>query len=320
MTKYRWGIVGTGGIAAAMVNTLREMADTKVVAVASPTPGRAGSFAASHDIPSSVTSVEALGTLDIDVAYIGSSNHRHFGDATTLLEAGIAVLCEKSLATTAFEADRMVATARQQGVFLMEAMWMRFVPMWDRLADLIGNGAIGPLRLVRADFGIRAEDDPTRRWFNPGHGGGALLDVGIYPVSFAVGLAGVPISIEAVGTMTNTGVDGQLGMVFRHDHDVISVLDCSFVADTPIGAVVSGPRGRIVLDPPFHHSPRLALWKARNQTEVFDVGYTGSGYRFEVEEVHRCLAAGLTESTVRPLDDTRDVMRVLDSVRFAAFG
>ena len=180
------------------MRTLREIEGAEVVAVASPTPGRADAFAAEWDIGVACPSVAALADTDIDVAYIGSANHRHPGDAAALLDAGIPTLCEKPLATTAYEASEMIQLARSKGVFLMEAMWMRFLPFWDRLVGLLDDGAIGPLRMIRADFGIRAETDPTRRWFNPAQGGGALLDVGIYPVSFAMGLAGGEPALTAV--------------------------------------------------------------------------------------------------------------------------
>lgn len=320
MAKYRWGIVGTGGIATAMAKTLRDMPDAEVVAVASPTPGRAEAFAAEFDIPQATISVEQLVGLDIDVAYIGSSNHRHPADVATLLTAGIPVLCEKPLATTAFEAEKMMDLARQHGVFLMEAMWMRFLPFWDRMTSLIDGGAVGPIRMIRADFGIAANPDPRRRWFNPLHGGGSLLDVGIYPVSFAVALAGEPRLVEAAGTKTETGVDAQVGMIFRHDHDVLSILDCSFVADTPLTAAVSGPVGRITLERPFHHTGQLTLARSDDRIETFPVAFDGSGYRFEVEEVHRCLASHRIESPMRPLADTLGVIRVLDRVRSTAFG
>ena len=303
-----------------MVRTLREMDDAAVVAVASPTPGRAEAFAAEWDIPVPCTSVAALADVGIDAAYIGSSNHRHAGDAAALLAGKLPILCEKPLATTAFETEEMIATAVANQVFMMEAMWMRFLPFWSRLVDLIENDAIGPVRMIRADFGMRAETDPSRRWFNPAQGGGALLDVGIYPVSLAVALAGVPQSIQAAATKTRTGVDAQVGMVFRHDEDVLSILDCSFVADTPISAVVSGPEGRIVLEPVFFNTQQLTLQRGGFDPEIIDVGYEGSGYRFEVEEVHECLAAGQTESTVRPLSDTLEVMKVLDRVRATALG
>ena len=320
MDVFRWGVVGSGAIATAMTNTLREMPDAEVAGVASPTPGRAAAFAQEHNIANHHQSVASLAESGIDVAYIGSSNHRHRSDAAVLLEAGIPVLCEKPLTTSLLEAERLVSVARAQGVFLMEAMWMRFMPFWGRLVSLIEDGAIGPIHMIRADFGIAANADPQRRWFDPLQGGGALLDVGIYPVSLALGLAGEPRSIKAAGTRASTGVDAQVGMLFEHDGGAISVLDCSFVADTPIRATVSGPNGRIALCPPFNRSSRLQLWRGGIMTDAYDVGYPGSGYQFEVEEVHRCLKAGVTDSPVRPLADTLGVLGVIDRVRGRAFG
>ncbi len=319
MSRYRWGIVGTGGIAKAMLDTLRALPDTEVVAVASHTPGRAGDFAAKWGIPIACNSVRELTEEGPDAAYVGSANHHHLGDVEELIKARVPILCEKPLTTTSYEADRIIRTARKNKVFLMEAMWMRFLPFWDRLNDLIGNDAVGPVRTIRADFGFRADDDPGRRWFSPAQGGGALLDIGIYPVTFAIILAGMPSEIEATGTLTSTGVDAQVAMAFRHDSDVVSVLDCSIVSDTPIRATVSGPKGRIELAPRFFHTPQLSLYRGSDLIETFDTAYEGSGYRYEVEEVHRCISAGLSESTVRPLADTLDVLAVLDKVRTTAF-
>ncbi|MFO7548643.1 MAG: Gfo/Idh/MocA family oxidoreductase [Acidimicrobiia bacterium] len=314
----RWGIVGTGGIAAAMAATIRQVEGGVVNAVASRSPERSARFAAAHGIRYRFESAGELAVCDdVDVVYVASSHSHHLADATASLEAGTPVLCEKPLTVSLTEAETLVATARRTGVFLMEAMWMRFQPFWDRLTEWIDSGRIGPLRHIAADFGINADPDPGRRWFDPAQGGGALLDVGIYPVTLACLLAGVPDEVRALQVAADTGVDAQTGMVLRHPGGVLSVLGCSFVADTGIEATLSGPDGRIRLDAPFHQSGRLSHRVGGDQIEEIDVSYRGSGYRWEVEEVHRCLSLGLSESPRHPLDATLGIMRVLERARGA---
>jgi predicted dehydrogenase len=321
MEHVRWGIVGTGGIAAAMADTLLHMTGAVATSVTSRSPDRAQRFAAAHGIPHVFPSTASLAASgEVDVVYVASNNHLHAPDVLACLAAGIPVLCEKPFALDAAEAEGMVAEARRRGVFLMEAMWMRFQPAWERLTRLLDSGVVGPLRYVSADFGFPADPDPTRRWFDPEQGGGALLDVGVYPVTFACLLAGEPQDVVAVEVPAGTGVDGQVGMVMRHPDGVLSVLGCSFFADTALEAVVAGPTGRIHLDAPFHHTARLTRRVRQEVVGEEDVGYAGSGYRFEVEEVHRCLREGRTESRVHPLDDTLMVMRTLDRVRASAAG
>jgi predicted dehydrogenase len=314
----RWGIVGTGGIADAMAKTLVAMPEADLVAVSSRTPGRAPRFADRHGVRGWYQSAEALARSGVDVVYVASTNERHPEDAIAALEAGAAVLCEKPLAVDAGEAARMVVSSIDNSAFLMEAMWMRFLPFWVKLTDLVNNGAIGSLRTITADFGFPADPDPARRFFDRGKGGGALLDVGIYPLTLACLLAGEPLRVAAVGVPAKTGVDAQVGMTLEHAGGVISVLGASFVSDLGGVASISGSRGRIHLRAPFHHATTLELWRIGDLVESFDVGFAGSGYRFEVEEVHRSIHAGRLESAVHPLDHSLMIMRVMDQVRAVA--
>ena len=289
----QWGISGTGGIAAAFAEAIADARSCIVDELVDDPP---------------------------DVVYIGSSHHNHLDDALACIEAGIPVLCEKPLTPDLATTDRMIDAARAGGVFLMEAMWMRFQPAWMLLESLIADGRIGPVRTIHADFGIVANDDPERRWFDPAQAGGSLLDVGIYPVTFAHLLAGPPVELHATSTRTDTGVDAQYAITMKHENEVLSLLGSSFVSDTNLTATVSGPRGRLHLTSPFHHSSRVEHWTRRELTEFWEVDYDGSGYTFEVAEVERCLAAGLTESPRHPLADTRAVMATLDALRKNTIG
>ncbi len=311
----RWGIIGTGGIAEAMANTILHMDDAIVTAVASRSAERAQRFAAAHGIPQAFDQVAALADSDaVDCVYVASSNDRHLDDATLCLLNGTPVLCEKPLTTSLDDAEQLVGTSRSTGTFLMEAMWMRFQPFWKPMLEWIEGGRIGELRHITADFGIPARPDPSRRWFDPSQGGGALLDVGIYPVTLACLLAGPPVRTVHLSVAADTGVDAQTAIVLEHAGGVVSVLGSSFVADTAIEATVSGPEGRIHLAAPFHHTPRMSLWVRDRLVEELDTSYAGSGYRWEVREVQRCVEEGLAESPRHPLDDTLMVMRVLDTV------
>lgn len=317
--NLRWGIIGTGGIASAFAEAIAEHGST-VAAVASRSAERATDFVGRHGLDARPGTVDDLVGDPPDVVYVGSSNHHHLDDAIACLDAGIPVLCEKPLTPDLATTDRMIRQARDNGVFLMEAMWMRFQPAWMLLESLIADGRIGPIRTIHADFGIVANDDPERRWFDPAQAGGSLLDVGIYPVTFAQLLAGPPLEIHAAHTLTGTGVDAQYAITLKHENDVLSLLGSSFVSDTNLTATVSGPLGRLHLASPFHHSPRVEHWRGGGLVEFWEVEHDGSGYTFEVAEVERCLAAGLTESPRHPLADTRAVMATLDALLRGSHG
>ena len=224
------------------------------------------------------------------------------------------MLCEKPLTLNGAQAVTMAETARRNGAFLMEAMWMVFQPAFVELDRLIGAGTIGPVHHVRADFGFPADLDPSGRLTDPRLGGGALLDIGIYPLSLAHALLGRPTRSAAAAVLGPSGVDLQVGAISVHG-DAVSDLSASFLADTSLEAVVSGSEGRLRLEAPFHHAPRVTLHRGADQIDAWETGYPGSGYRFEVEEVHRCLAAGETESDRRPLSDTLEVVHWMDDLR-----
>ena len=311
--RVRWGIDGTGGIARTMVAAIRAEGGGEVVAVASRSFDRARYFAAELDIPMAVEGTAALAEA-VDAVYVAGVNTEHARSTITALERGAAVLCEKPIALTELEAKQMVDAARRNGLLLVEAMWMRFLPFWGVLQDMLEE--VGPLRYIRAEFGIPVDGDPGRRWFDPAQGGGALLDVGIYPVTLACLVAGEPLSVTATEIAAETGVDGQLGIAMRHAGDVLSVIGCSFLADGEVSASLAGPGGRLALESPFHHTARITRWVRGDAVETRDV--PNQGFVHEVAEFHRCLHAGLTESPVHPLDATLMVMRTLDRIRSVA--
>jgi predicted dehydrogenase len=310
----RWGILGTGIIAEALTHAIRAEG-AEVVAVSSARPERAEAFAQRHGIARShAPHHDLLAAGGIDVAYVATTNDRHRDDAVAGLEAGIPVLLEKPFALSRAQAEQIVTVAQRTGVFLMEAMWMRFQPGMLELERRIDAGEIGELRSVTVDFGIVAEPDPARRWFDLAKGGGALLDLGVYPLTFALSLLGPATSATAVGDLAPTGVDEQIAVAMRHERGV-AAWSASFVADGAVEAIVAGTEGSFRVPRVFHEVPHLTRL-VRGQT-VEEIGIAGAdlGYRSEVREVHRCLAEGLTESPRMPHELSLTVMRWLDHLR-----
>ncbi|MER6097250.1 Gfo/Idh/MocA family oxidoreductase [Streptomyces sp. NPDC001728] len=317
MTKtVRWGILATGGIAERFTADLLTLEDTEVVAVASRTEASAKSFADRFGIPRAYGDWAGLfADEDVDVVYVATPHHAHREAAGRALEAGKAVLCEKALTLDAREAGELVGLARDRGLFLMEAMWMYCNPLVRRIAELVRGGAIGEVRTVQADFGLAGPFAPDHRLRDPAVGGGALLDLGVYPVSFAQLLLGEPDTVHAHALLSPEGVDLNTGMLLGWDSGASALLSCSLVADTPLTASVTGSLGRIDIPRGFFYPERFTLRRNGHEPEEFVSGNDPHSLRHEATEVMRCLRAGETESPLVPLEGSLAVMRTLDAVR-----
>jgi predicted dehydrogenase len=311
----RWGILATGTIAAALAEDLARVPDAELVAVGSRTPERARDFAARYGIPRAYGSwADLAADPDVEVVYVATPHSAHHAAARLCLESGKAVLCEKPFTLDLATATDLVQLARERGLFLMEAMWMRCNPAIRRLVDLVASGRIGAVRAVHADFGLADRLPSTHRLHARELGGGALLDLGVYPVTFAHLFLGEPATVAAWATLTPERVDDNTGMLFGYAGGALATLTCSLVTDTPRVAWVSGTEGRVELARGFFRPHSLVLY-GNDATETVDVPYEGLGYVHEILEVHRCLGLGLTESPLVPLADTLAVMRTLDAVR-----
>ncbi|MFI0978518.1 Gfo/Idh/MocA family protein [Streptomyces sp. NPDC021093] len=315
----RWGVLATGGIASAFTADLRKMPDAEVVAVASRTPERAKAFADRFDIPRAYGSwAELAADDDIDVVYVAGPHSAHRAAAGMCLEAGRAVLCEKSFTLNAPEAAELIALARSHDRFLMEAMWMYCNPLVRRLAALVEDGAIGEVRTVQADFGIPGPFAADHRLRDPAQGGGALLDLGVYPVSFAHLLLGEPGTVQATALLSPEGVDLNTGILLGWpDRGALATLSCSVTAATPVVASVTGTKGRIEVPHGFFFPERFTLHRDGHdpQEVVAADGVPHDSLRHEAAEVMRCLRAGARESPLVPLEGSLAVMRTLDAVR-----
>lgn len=316
MTQTRWGILGTGKIADAFALAVRELDDGRLVAVGSRTAATARAFAERHDIPHRHAAYEGVAAdPEVDVVYVATPHTLHHANTLLCLEAGKAVLCEKPLAVNATEAEEMITVARSRELFLMEAIWTLFQPAVARLREILAAGEIGEPRLVRADFCFRAERRPGSRLFERELGGGALLDVGIYPVAVAAAFFGdEPLQVAGLPHFGPTGVDELSGVVLDYGHGRLAVISSGNRLSTPNEAVLAGSRGWVKLHHPFWHPQRLTV-SVGGVERSEDHPYRGNGYVDEAEEVGRCLAAGRLESAIHPLDRSLAIARTLDRIR-----
>ena len=287
-----------------------------LTAVGSRTQESADIFGERFSVPVRCPSYQDLAELtDIDAIYISTPHPFHKDNAIMCLEAGKPVLCEKPFAINSLEAEIMVRTARDNGVFLMEAMWSRYLPVMQQVRKWLDQGAIGEIRWVSADFGFRANMDPQSRLFNPELGGGALLDVGIYVTSFASFVLGPhPDKIHALAELGDTGIDEQNTLLLGYDNGSMAVLTSAVRTATPQEARIVGTEGTISIESPFYKAEKATL-TAGDHVEEIELIISGNGYNYEAEEVGNCLNRGLLESSTMPLDETIAIMRVLDNAR-----
>lgn len=312
----RWGIIGRGWIAEYFAAGLRVLPDAELVAVGSRRRETAEEFADKLGVPRRHGSLDALAhDPEVDVIYVATPHQAHKSATLLCLAAGKPVLCEKPFAINAGEADEMIAAARSRDLFLLEAMWTRFTPVMGKVRALLADGAIGEVRMLSADLGFRSSPERTHRLFDPAYGGGALLDVGVYVVSFASMVLGAPTRIVSMPTIGDSGVDEQAAIILGHANGALSILSTAIRTATPHVAVIMGTEGMIEIHHDWHKPTAFTLEFAGKAPERFDLPRQGNGYNYEAAEVMRCLRAGLKESPILPLDETRAIMQTLDEIR-----
>ena len=317
-TPVRWGIAGTGRIAGQLAADLALSDGGVLQAVGSRSADRAAAFAAEHGATTAHGSYGALlDDPDVDAVYIATPHRQHHALALAGIDAGKHLLVEKAFTCTLDGTREVVAAARAAGLFCMEAMWTRFQPAIVTRRRLLADGAIGDGRSVRADFGRKVPYDPSDRLWDAAQGGGALLDLGVYPIAFIQSvLEGAPAGLHVTGTLAPNGVDADAVVTWHADDGRAGVGQCSLAGPLPCTAAVFGTDGWIALPPPFHHPDRVVVYGTAGEhaapERTITAPATGRGYVHELDEVHRCLAQGLTESPVMPLDDTVLIMGVLE--------
>ena len=315
-TPFRWGIIGTGHIAGVFAEGLRELEDARLAAVGSRTQAGAEAFGEKYDVPRRYAGYEAVAAdPELDAVYIATPHSSHAENSVMCLRAGKAVLCEKPFAINARQAAEVIAVAREQRVFLMEAMWTRFLPILVRARELLAEGAIGEPRMLTSDFGFRTSVNPESRLFDPSLGGGALLDVGVYPASLASMVFGEPERVTGLAHVGETGVDEQSAAVLGYGGGRLAVIWTAVRTDTLHETTILGSEGMLRIERPSWMPTRMTLQSAGRDEEVIELGFPGNGYQYEAAEVQRCVRAGRLESDVMPLDETLAIMRTMDRMR-----
>lgn len=313
----RWGILGTGNIARQFAEGLKSARGAALQAVGSRTREGAETFGEAFNVPHRHASYEALAAdPDVDVVYVATPHPLHKGNSILCLEAGKAVLCEKPFTINRREAEEVVACARRHNLFLMEAMWTRFLPTVMQAAAWVREGVIGEVRMVRADFGFRADYKEESRLFAPEMGGGGLLDVGIYPISLAAMVLGAhPVKVTSMAVLGPTGVDDQNMVALQYANGAIAVAASAVRTETPQDACIIGEKGFITLHPLFWKGDTVTLTVHGSEPETRVLPLAGNGYNYEAEAVMDCMRAGKTECDVMGLEDTVALMGILDTAR-----
>lgn len=314
--NVRWGVLGTGGIASTFASDLPLVPGAELAAVGSRTPEAAAGFAERHGFARSHGSWAGLAAdPEVDVVYVATPHALHFDAAMACLEGGKAVLCEKPMTLDLSSSARLVQEAGARGLFLMEAMWMRLNPAVLRLTQLIADGVIGDVTTVQADFGLQGPFEVTHRLRDPALGGGALLDLGVYPINLAHLILGSPTTVHSWAHLTPEGVDQNTGLLLGYESGAVAALTCSLVGETRNAASITGTLGRIDLPQGFFVPRSFILHRAGAQPEEISFPFPGRGYQYEAEEVQRCLAEGLLESPLMPHSTTLDIMKLMDAIR-----
>ncbi len=315
--KIKWGILSTGHISGKFAEALNKLPDAMIHAVASRSASSADQFAREYGIPRAYGSyTELADDPGIDVVYIGTPNSLHLENSIMCMRAGKSVLCEKALTINAREAEEMIRVARQEDLFLMEAMVTRHVPLVKKVLRRIRDGKIGEVRMVKASFCKRADFSPDQRHLNPELGGGSLLDLGVYGISFASMIFNRPpdsaIGFAHIGEM---GSDEQGAAVLKYDRGEIAELSFALRTHAVNDAYILGTEGYVKVDEFFSIPTQASIVREGKKTEVIEDPSTGDGLLHEAKEVMRCLREGLKESPYMPLDESLEIMRIMDQIR-----
>lgn len=316
MNKIKWGIIGPGTIAHSFAKGLQVLPDAAIYAVGARSKEKAAAFAELYDIPNVYSSYEEmLKNPEIDIVYIATPHTLHKECMLMCLKAGKAVLCEKPFTINAEEAIEVISYAQKAKLFLMEAMWTRFLPAIEKVRELLRDKVIGEIRQVKADFGFCCTWDPANRLLNRQMGGGALLDVGVYSVSLASMIFGIPpANIQSMAHLGETGVDEQFMAIFGYSGGQMASLSAAIRTDTPQDAWIVGTKGKIHI-PDFWHGASVNLYVKDQPAENVQLPYESTGYNYEAAEAMNCLRQGKLESVRMPLQETLAIIQTMDAMR-----
>ncbi|CAN2205782.1 MviM Predicted dehydrogenases and related proteins [Candidatus Nanopelagicaceae bacterium] len=315
MSDFRWGILGTGGIAQAFAADLAHAEGQVVAAVGSRTVEGAASFAQLYPTATPFGSYEELVASDVDAIYVSTPHIFHAENAALALNAGKPVLCEKAFTINAEESAKIIAIAQSKKVALMEAMWTRFLPHIQEIRKVIGDGALGEIHTVIADHGQYIPYTRAPRLWEPALGGGALLDLGIYSITIADIALGSPTKTHAHATLTDLGVDLQTSMALEYSNGAHALLTCTMAARTSVTALIAGDKARIEIDAPFYNPTSWRLITRDGEVTEFPNTYKGHGLREEAIEFARVVRSGEIESPLMTHAKSQEIMELMDEVR-----
>lgn len=315
MSNFSWGILGPGGIAQAFAKDLTFIEGHTIGAVGSRSLANAQHFANTFGGTAYGSYEELVADSGIDAIYVATPHPAHHDNVILALNAGKPVLCEKPFAVNAQQAQAMVDAAAKNKVALMEAMWARFLPHYAKVREIIASGVLGPILSIHADHGQRLADQGIARLVDPQLAGGALLDLGIYPISFAHMILGNPTSITSKAVMTDRGVDAQTSMIFSYDNGAQAVLTTTMIEQTPCRAVVAGLHGWLEIDRTFYNPASMRVILNDGSVTEYPSAYVGHGLREQAESFKQIVQSGAVESKVLTWKDTVDIMKSMDTVR-----
>lgn len=314
--KIKWGILGAGKIAGKFADALKQVADAKLLAIGSRTIDNANTFGDTHNIPRRYGSyAQLVADSDLDIIYIATPHHLHAECAILCLGAGRHVVCEKPLAVSAPQARTMIDSARANNRFLMEAMWTRFLPLMDKVRQLLAEHAIGDVRTLMADFGFRAGDNANPRLTQPELAGGALLDVGVYTLALSSMLFGRPANIQSAAAIGPTGVDDQNASILTFGQGRIAMLYSAIQTESPHEAHILGTAGRIHIHKPWWRGSKLSLIRPEQPEQTFELPTHENGFIYEILAAHEDLRNGRTENALMPLGESLAILETMDTIR-----
>ena len=311
-----WGIIGPGRIAHKFAQGLAVIPDARLTAVASRSLDRAKKFAGKYNIPYAYEGYDKiLSNAEVDIVYIATPHSEHFNNTLMCLEDKMPVLCEKPFTINLKQLASLVEVARSKKVFMMEAIWSLFLPSVQKVLEIRDSGRLGKIRGMIADFCFNLPYDPEHRGYNLELGGGALLDIGIYPVFLALLTMGRPDEITSMAVLAPTGADESCSMLFKYKNQAIADLKCSFTSDGPVEATFLFEKGRVRINRKWFTPSTMSVIDEKEHVGELSFDHGGNGYHYEAIESMRCLTEGLTESPMLPLSFSLELMEILDEIR-----
>lgn len=321
MKKYNWALLGCGTIAVKMAEDLNRLPNANLYAVASRNKSKADEYLKRFGFEKAFGSYEEmLADPNVDIVYISTPHTYHHKHTLMALKAKKAVLCEKPFAMNSVQVDEMIACARVNNVFLMEAFWTRFLPNYNVALDIIKSGQLGELKMVNANFAFTADFVPEGRFFNPALGGGSLLDVGVYTIFFSLIALGKPVEIKTIANFGTTGVEEAILMSFKYTDNKLASLMSSISTHATSHTEYCFTKGYLRINKGAYSPTTVSIWKEGDATEqMVDVPiFDGHGYLFEAAHVMKCLDTDMKESDILPLSFSEDLIEIMDRVRESA--